>query len=378
LKIVFVNPSSFIGGAELSICESVKALSQKGIEVHVIFPAAGDLIEKIKPFAASTHIVPYDWWVMRSPLLTPWQKVKFLKGYLVAAYRMVKIFKSIGPIDIVITNSLVAPSCALAAFFCGIPHIWYIHEFGKEDYGLFFVYGEKLFFWIMKMLSKRIIVNSSATHKKFKSFFPENQLRIVYYAVEMAQERTNNLADSDRGREDVRVVMVGTVTPGKRQEEALRAIVLLKERGISTTLSLIGRQEKAYGSHVQKLTAELGISDRVKWIDFTGEVQTHILKSDLLIICSVSEAFGRVVVEAMKLGKPVVGPRSGSIPELIKDGWNGLLYESGDYRDLAEKIEYLCRHRAALNSMAVNAYEWSQTTFNLKKHAEDLMRAISL
>ena len=56
-------------------------------------------------------------------------------------------------------------------------------------------------------------------------------------------------------------------------------------------------------------------------------------------MCSRAEAFGRVTVEAMKLGLPVIGAARGATPELVRDGWNGLLYAHGDANELAGKID---------------------------------------
>ena len=66
-----------------------------------------------------------------------------------------------------------------------------------------------------------------------------------------------------------------------------------------------------------------------------------MLAADIILVCSRNEAFGRVVVEGMKLGRPVIYSRSGGIPEYMNDGVTGLSYAPGDSNELIQRIEEL-------------------------------------
>jgi glycosyltransferase involved in cell wall biosynthesis len=91
-------------------------------------------------------------------------------------------------------------------------------------------------------------------------------------------------------------------------------------------------------------------------------------------MCSRGEPFGRVTVEAMKQGVPVVGAASGGTTEIIQDGVTGLLYRLGDAEDLAAKVEILHRDRELLGRMGEEARRWADSTFSLKKYTADLLR----
>jgi glycosyltransferase involved in cell wall biosynthesis len=77
----------------------------------------------------------------------------------------------------------------------------------------------------------------------------------------------------------------------------------------------------------------------------------------------------------MKFGKPVIGSRAGGTRELIRDGWNGLLYEPGNPEDLAAKIAWLSGHRQQLAQMGANARAWSHSTFRLDHYGSQLKKA---
>ena len=81
---------------------------------------------------------------------------------------------------------------------------------------------------------------------------------------------------------------------------------------------------------------------------------------DLELVCSRCEAFGRVTIEAMMSMIPVIGANTGGTKELIKQGYNGLLYEKGDFEDLANKIEELYKDRSKIREMGKNAYDYSK------------------
>jgi glycosyltransferase involved in cell wall biosynthesis len=172
-------------------------------------------------------------------------------------------------------------------------------------------------------------------------------------------------------------VAVGRITAGKRQEEAVRAVSSLVRKGLDVRLALVGRESVEYGPSLRAMVRELGIEDRVVFTGFTSDPFTHVLQSDVALICSRGESFGRVTVEAMKLGKPVVGADSGGTTELIREGFNGFLYQPGDVEHLCHKIETLYHNRPFLRQMGRNAQEWSNQTFSPGKYISDLMTVFS-
>jgi len=94
-------------------------------------------------------------------------------------------------------------------------------------------------------------------------------------------------------------------------------------------------------------------------------------------MCSKSEAFGRVIVEAMKQGKPVIAANAGAVPELIRDGWNGMIYEAGSAQSLAEKIQTLFGDSNLRQSIGVNSSTWANEKFNFGNYGNDLQKVFA-
>ena len=104
---------------------------------------------------------------------------------------------------------------------------------------------------------------------------------------------------------------------------------------------------------------------------------TEIRKNmDIELMCSICETFGRVTVEGMRNGLLVIGSNTGGTPEIIKDKYNGLLYEQGKPQDLAEKILSSINNKDEARKIAENAYQFSQTNFTPESNTKQIYEVI--
>ena len=84
---------------------------------------------------------------------------------------------------------------------------------------------------------------------------------------------------------------------------------------------------------------------------------------DVELVCSRAEAFGRVTVEAMLGGIPVIGSNTGGTPELIQDGKNGYLYKYGNPEELESKMEIFIANPDLIKTMGLYAQEYARSRF---------------
>jgi glycosyltransferase involved in cell wall biosynthesis len=327
------------------------------------------LEERGVPFAVSY----FGWWVARGEDRRLGQRVRRLAHALKAARKLTRHLNAIGA-DVVISNSLASPVAALAAALARRPHVWYVHElFGQAGHELYFDLGDRVSLSLMNRLSDIIIVNSQSVFREFQTRIPSDKLQLIYYGIDVPAIEDNR---SNEGP-TLKLIHVGTVSPGKRQEDAVRAVAVLAARGLDVGLTVLGDEMPDYGSFLRRLCAELGVERRVQFVPFTADPFGHIASADCLLMCSRGEGFGRVTIEAMKLGKPVIGAESGGTAELIRDGETGLLYQVGDAEDLARKLELLYNDRTLLNHMGSRAREWANASFNLEKYANELLNILT-
>ena len=93
-------------------------------------------------------------------------------------------------------------------------------------------------------------------------------------------------------------------------------------------------------------------------------------EADVEIVPSNREAFGRVTIEAMFAGMPVIASDSGANPELVQHGRNGLLFQNGDKTDLAEKMSCFIENRESIEQMGKEAALFAMNSFTAKKNAD--------
>jgi glycosyltransferase involved in cell wall biosynthesis len=371
MKLVLVSHTAAIGGAELVLLELVAGLVDRGVRADVVLPGRGPLGPRLEAAGARTWGVPYEWWA--GPRRSLDVAVRRSARNMVAACSIGTLLRRLRP-DAVLSNTLTIPSVAVAAKVLRIPHVWYLHEFGEKDHGLSFDLGFRSSVRLVNYLSARVIVNSHAVLDEFSRYIPSRKLRIAYPGVDVPDGLPRVPAPPER---PFRLILVGLKTPSKGQEDAIRAVGLLRGRERDVRLTLVGHSSPAYALHLGRLAREVGADDVVDFVDFTEDRYRYFQQSHAALMCSRSEAFGRVTVEAMKLGLPVIGADRGGTPELVRDRETGLLYPHGDPSALAERIDRLYRDRELRERLGSDARKWAWATFSVRRHTQDVMEILA-
>lgn len=368
---IVAHDSSLRGGANLCLLETIEALLNVGMRVQMFVPDVGELSEKLQCMQIPVSFVPLEYWVGNAGPLQ-WRLRLLARGFP-SFFAVARSIKNASP-DIVITNTITSPSGAIGARIAGIPHIWHLHElFGSHGHDLVLNLGRFATFKVINALSKRIVVVSEAAIELYREHLPPHKLARIYQPVNV--KIPDAIPQRHLGKQ-LRLIHVGRIYSGKRQEDAIRALGLLAQKGITPHLTLLGDEDADYGRFLRILAQELRVQDRVSFKTFSAP-GSEISASDVALMCSVGDAFGRVTVEAMKLGKPVVGARSGGTTELIRHGRNGLLYDPGNSADLADQISKLDERRDLIDEMGRKGQLWSARSFNTANYSTELRNLIS-
>lgn len=153
---------------------------------------------------------------------------------------------------------------------------------------------------------------------------------------------------SDARSQDVRVELgipikgliigsVGRLRKVKQYEVAIQACVeLRKKMNLDVYCVLVGGGYEE--QRLRGLVIKLQCNDYVYILDATDDVRPYLEAMDIFVLSSMSETFSNAVLEAMAMGLPVVLPRVGGCPEMVKPGITGYLYEPGD---LSGFVDYL-------------------------------------
>ncbi len=369
---LFFSHSVSLGGAERSLLELVQELSnQYQTLCTVIVPAEGELEKELQKAGALTKSAPLGWWCYLEKNKT--DEVKANLTYTGHWWREnYDILRDLNP-DVVLTNTLTIPWGAISALMLDRPHVWMVNEFGVLDHGLNFLLGfEKSLEFICKS-SAKIITRSKAIHQALFPHLDFPNVETIYWNIALPQKEIEAKSGNNPSfsfPEAFHLLLSGTITKAKGQEDAIRAVIeLIKNRKRQVELLMPGyNTDSAYKARMEELINSAGIGSHVRILPFQQNLIPLIEQADAVLVCSRMEGLGRTCVEAMLMKKPVIGTNSGGIPELIEDGNTGLLYSPGDYLKLADQIERLMDDATLRERLAVQGQRFALETFSIQKY----------
>ncbi|HRQ60025.1 MAG TPA: glycosyltransferase family 4 protein [Alphaproteobacteria bacterium] len=148
----------------------------------------------------------------------------------------------------------------------------------------------------------------------------------------------------------------------KRPDVFLEAASILhKTRPGAFDFVMAGAFYQGWEPKVKSLAADLGIADHVRFTGFVEKPLEVLEGFDLLIAPAEHEAFGRVLVEAMTLGVPVIAARDGGHIEIIRDGENGFLCVPGDAQEFAAKALSVLDNKALYENFSQAGLDTAKT-----------------
>ena len=139
--------------------------------------------------------------------------------------------------------------------------------------------------------------------------------------------------------------IVGRLTPWKGQDIVLRVAAQWAKSGRPGRFAIIGgafNEDAPFEAHLREFVQSHGLAGRVHFVPFQPDIASAISSLDVLVHASTKpEPFGRVLIEAMALGVPVVAARGGGVPEIVTDAVDGLLVPPGDVAGTTHALERL-------------------------------------
>jgi glycosyltransferase involved in cell wall biosynthesis len=132
---------------------------------------------------------------------------------------------------------------------------------------------------------------------------------------------------------------VGWLLPIKGPIYLLKAMVEVWQSHPEIQLVYVGKGDLE--KELKEEAYRAGVSDKVKFLGWRDDIPEIMQILDIFVLASLNEGMGRVLVEAMASGKPIVASDVGGIPDLVKDGHNGFLVGPGDVNGLSLAIKKL-------------------------------------
>jgi glycosyltransferase involved in cell wall biosynthesis len=371
VRILFISPSNEIGGAEMSLLEMVKYLSARGYEISVALPRTetNRLAELLAPYSVSFLFVKSMniFYQPGQPLRR--RAVSYAYATYKAGWHLVPVLKILRfiknrRIQLVHTNSLLSVDGAIAARLAGIPHVQHIREItGRQagSIGRLFLQETPFFRFYNKHFQTAVICNSAYTRKLNEKYFPANEMHMIYNPV---SSMLGAPARKDKASFVIGVVANLTATM-KNHQLVVRIAKAFKQRfpGEKILFKFFGKLPENESEYLKQLRQAITTAGLEDIFSFEGTRPREILfnEIDLLIHPCRLESFGRIYIEAMSAGVPVIGFKGGSSEELIHHGETGFICSEDDLDHVADCIYKLKSDQHLYKRMSAAALESSKT-----------------
>jgi len=364
MKILFLDQSGKPGGAELCLLDIAKhyrdcclvglladgsfreLLEQQGIPVKVLTQQA------IQVQKASGL----------------WQGLKSMGQLLPLIQSIVQLASEF---DVIYANTQKALVVgAIASFASKRPLVYHLHDIVSADH--FSAINRQIIITLANRFASAVIANSQATQAAFTAAGGRQDLTTVVYNGFQAEQYQPNVKRRSQIRHALdcdRSFVVGhfsRLSPWKGQHLLLQALAQCPETvtAIFVGDALFGEQD--YVQQLHHLVAQLNLQHRVKFLGFCADIPQLMSACDVVAHTSTApEPFGRVIVEAMLCGTPVIAAGAGGATELIEHGKTGWLAPPGDADKLAELIHHCYQHRDDVMAIAHHAQQVARDRFNL-------------
>lgn len=313
--------------------ELVLALRSSHVESFVILPKRELLFDELAQRGVPCVVIKYDPWIESGK--STWYRAKSLLLSAVKVIPMIVQFQK-WKIDLVCSNSIVVFSGALAAWIGRKVHLWFIHEFIQEEYGLTCFLPQPLTLHLIDMWSKGILLASEALQEDYSKYFPTEKTHVIYQPALTNAVRPRLASIPFRPDAALKCVSVGTLLSARGFSDAIKAVGDLNRRGYPVQLAIVG--DGPDRKNFESLAMCEDVENMVSFTGFLPSATPIIEQADVVLVCSRREGFGRVKVEAMRLGKPIIAAAQERHDELLRDGFNAILYPPGNHEELSEKI----------------------------------------
>ncbi len=366
------------GGASLSFLKLMEIFNDQRFAAWAVLPkeAQAQVARLHLPPELMRHITYLTLDRICRKLLHPYYLLRFL-GRAVTSVLLLRRFLRQHQIDLVHANDVRDFHAPLAAWSCGIPVVWHLRASRPNPLTRYPVAT------MMHLLATRIVAVSQCTARQMalRRSFAQNKVMVIYNPGPYRERFHPAVAGTAVRREfdlpdDAPVItLIAKLSRRKGHGVLLQAIPLIREKFPHARFLIVGGELPGHGRYARELRRLAGPLEQAGVLRFTGErsdIPQLMAASDVIVQCSTyDDPFPGVVLEAMAIGTAVVAANAGGMPEQIRHGEDGLLFNKGDATDLAEKVITLLADPARRRRLEQAASKNLDRKFNFERFVEE-------
>lgn len=377
MNVLFIGNCLSVYGANRSMIDLAVALKKLECNIFFFFPSEGEKEEKyiltniLKKNDFKYKFLNYCKSVHHKAdkrLIDRYNRNKINQECLCTMEDYVQRWN----IDIIHTNSLTHTIGAQLAIRVKKPHVWHIRENLQSDYDLY--YDNWLAYRFLLKRAGRIVCISNNVRKTHNLILKGTNAVILYNGFEIKNYLLQNTYH--KNKEIFQIIICGVIREEKGQLDAVKAVELLinKYDVANVHLSIVGGGSGRYYNDLCGYVQKHKLGKYVSILPFQEDLREIRQETDIALVCSSNEAFGRVTIESMLSENVVIGADAAGTSEIIRNKCTGYLYKPGDEKDLCKKIYYVIKHWDEQEKVIGNAQRYAVSNYDSVMYAKRILK----
>lgn len=375
-RVLFVDQSKVLGGAELSLIDIASRLENSAVAVF----EAGEFSERLETLGIAHHVLAND------ATLSGVTRDGGLAGGLKALPSLIGTARQIARLassfDFIYANTQKAMLAgSIAGWLAKRPVVWHLRDLMTDDH--FSRSHIAVAVKTANMLVDKIIANSESTREAcIAAGGSPSKLVTVYNGIDPAPFQKLDAAQIASLRSDLNLDgkfvagIFSRLSDWKGQHVLVEAISKTEDCHALIVGGALFQEDHLYEKELHALAHDLKVGDRIHFLGFRSDIPELMGMVDAVVHASTSdEPFGRVIVEGMLARTPVIASDGGGAAEIVTHEKTGYLFEPGNAEDLAVKLD-LVRNGSA-DAFVDVAYQDAVRRFGVDRLLDDILNELN-
>ena len=349
-RILHLNHVAYIGGAEVALLNLLTYIDREHCEPVIMSPK-GDLQRMVRDeLRLRCATIPMLPGLNRSTLPRVFARFPLLL-YKIAQERP----------DLIYANTNFAALYSGVIGKClNIPSLAHIRDI--EPLG-------RMARILIRQNTRLIAISQAVERYLIEETMPPRHISCIYDGVDLRVYQPQTRREA---REGVFIGIIGQIGERKGHLILLEALREPVREQTPVTLLIVGKEPahsvEGYTERLRAFVQEHQLEPFVKFLGFRRDVSEVLAQIDILVLPSLQEPFGKIVIEAMAMERPVIASRVGGVPEIVVDGETGLLVPPQDPAALKHALSQLIAAPALRERMGKAGRQRVEACFSLEKH----------
>jgi glycosyltransferase involved in cell wall biosynthesis len=384
LRVAYLTHYADLYGANRSLLDlMIRLRAAHHVEPFVLAPEDGPFIERLRKEGIEHRVLSWAPWMTKrhfegAPHHRFGQWLRYVQQVRRDRARNRAVRSVVGDqlngwkIDLVHVNSLAVGIAPEIMGALDRPVIWHMREMPEKHYGFHLDAGKAAYASALRKADARIAVSEAVRTDVQRYVGTRTTVDVVYNGVVSEEGCREWRAIADRRwqhKEPFTFLMAGVIHPEKGQREAIEALALVVKERPAVRLRIAGGGK---ADQLRELIHDRGLKAHVELMGFQDDLSGFYASGHTYLMCSRNEALGRVSIESMAHGIPVIGYADGGTLEVVSDGRTGLLYKGGP-AELAERMLQLVNDPSRAQELGASAMDDAVQRFTIGRCAADVM-----